>query len=1098
MLALSVRAENHAFFENKVRPILVKHCYECHSEKAGKRKGDLLLDRPSGWLEGGQSGPAVIPGDIEGSLLSLAISHEDPDVAMPKEKLPQGMINVLDRWIQMGAPGPKKVLKESEFSRLGDQEYLMEKAKTHWSFQPVVKPDLPTTREGDSGNVVDRFVLERLRGEGLELSPQADRRSLLRRLSYDLTGLPPSLEEIEAFVGDDDEAAYEKQVDRLLGSPRFGERWGRYWLDLARYADTREWQAAGRDSRYPFAYTYRDYVIKAFNDDMPYDQFLREQLAADFYTERNDDPSLAALGFLTVGSRFRGDQDEIANDRIDVVTRGIMGLTVSCARCHDHKYDPIPTADYYALHGVFRSVADVDNYPIIRSDVDIDPSMLRDYERKREAALAARTAYGVKLAKEAREDFAKKPVEYFEAIFDMSIARTATVQRLISGKKFSETVLTPIGQRIARVPIEKHYLNKPFWRPMALLVKKPAKAFPGAYQAFLKDELPSTEKGGRIDPILWKVLNEKPYPRDGKELMGRYGRVFKQALAKSAEPPYRKLVALIDGESGECHITPEAAVNSTRISGAGRRKIAEFENKVRDLDAEHPAAPPRAMVVEEANLWNARIYNRGDRANRGDAVDRRFLTALGGEKFAADSSGRKELAESIASAENAFTTRSAVDRIWRNLLGKSIVPSPDDLGLQADPPNHPELLDYLASRFVAEGWSTKKTIRRIVLSDTYRQQSGTINEKASSVDPENRLYWRRDIRRLDFEGMRDSILLAAGNLDLATGGRAVEITAPPYTNRRTIYAYIDRVNLDNVFATFDFPSPTQSNPERPQTMVPQQALYGMNDAFVIEQARRLARQLGEINEGKVRQERISHLYRQIFQREPNAAELRLASEFVDGAREGMAVSGRSGWQYGYGIPDPSIPADKRFTPFPFYGKDRDSYRFSKAFPHPKMKYLDLSGTGGHTGREVAHAPTRRWVAPYAGAFRIQSEVQHRSENGDGVRARIISSREGLLKESIVFTETREMNIDKVVLEKGDILDFPVDLNENPNSDAFRHTITIDRIGEPMFGEPGYGKADVITTWDSQGDFAGPPPPPLTGWEQLAHALFMTNEFLFVN
>ncbi len=1097
---LTAAEPNHAFFENRVRPILVKHCYECHSEKAGKRKGDLLLDRPSGWLEGGQSGPAVVPGNIEESLLSFVISHEDPLFAMPEEKLSDGEINVLNRWIQMGAPGPKKAIAESEFSRLGDQEFLGEKAKTHWSFQPVVRPDLPELASEDPENPVDAFVLRKLRAKGLEMAPPADRRTLLRRLSYDLTGLPPTMEEIEEFIGDDDPRAYLKQVDRLLDSPRFGERWGRYWLDIARYADTREWQAAGRDSRYPFAYTYRDYVIRSFNEDLPYNQFLKEQIAADFYAAGEDDPSLAALGFLTVGSRFRGDQDEIANDRIDAVTRGIMGLTVSCARCHDHKYDPIPTTDYYALHGVFRSVSDIDDYPIIETDRDIDPKLAAEYQKKREAALQAKVDYSIKLARDAREEFASRPQEYLRAIYDMSIARSATVQKLITGNKFQETVLTPIGSKIQRVPIEKHYERNPFWRPLALLVKVPEKQFPRTFADFLETESPTTSKGGRIDPAVWAALGKKPLPGNARELMARYGEMIARALQKPEDPSMENALAVVRDEEGECFIRPEEALDATRVSGKGRRIIADFENKVRDLDAEHPGAPPRAMIVEEASLWNARVYERGDRARRGEEVPRRFLTALGGETFSEKNSGRRGLAEEIASPENPFTTRTAANWVWRHLMGKSLIPSPDDMGLQSEPPSHPELLDYLAAQFVEDGWSIKKAVRRIVLSQTYRQ--GTqFDPKAAEVDPDNTLYWRRDLRRLDFEAMRDSLLAAAGYLDLTMGGRAVEITAPPYTNRRTVYAHIDRVNLDDIFATFDFPSPTQSNPERTETTVPQQALYGMNDGFVISQARLLASQLGEIREGNVRQARIAYLFHQVLQRDPSPEELNLASAYIDQAREEVKSPLDSGWRYGYGVPDPAVSAEERFTPFPFFDRSRQEqgYRFSRAFPHQKMKFLSLSATGGHTGHSAEQSPVRRWIAPYEGTFRIHSDLEHRSDKGDGVRLRVISSRQGLIAEQTAFDETKQLQLDAVELTKGEILDFVVDLRETPVSDSFRHTVAIDRSAEKQYGEPGYAAPiGVITNWDSQADFAGPPPPPLTGWEQLAHGLLMTNEFLFLN
>ncbi|MDF1814513.1 MAG: PSD1 and planctomycete cytochrome C domain-containing protein [Verrucomicrobiales bacterium] len=1076
-----------AFFENRVRPILVEHCYECHSEKAGKQKGDLLLDRPSGWLEGGASGPAVIPGNIKDSLLSLAISHEDEDYAMPKEKLPEGKINVLNRWIQMGAPGPKKVLKDTEFSRLGDQDYLKEKAETHWAFQPVANPDLPAI-QGAGENPIDKFVVRKLRQKGLNMNPEADKRTLLRRLSYDLTGLPPTPEEVTSFIENDSENAYEAEVERLLGSEHFGERWGRYWLDIARYADTREWQAAGRDSRYPFAYTYRDWVIDAFNSDMPYNEFLRYQVAADFILENENDPGLAALGFLTVGSRFRNNRDEIANDRIDVITRGVMGLTVACARCHDHKYEPIPTSDYYALHGVFRSSEDIETYPQI-GVADANPKEQADYEKKLKEALQKKEDYKNSLAKEGRDEFRKRPADYMAALYDMSITRKVTVQKLVSGNKYKETALTPVGKKLARVGIEKKYARDPFWRPFHILIKTKDPAFPKALDKFLKEE----KANGKTSPVVLAALEKKPAITSAKLLSQRYGELLSEAVAQKAKPEYSGVLKVYQDPDGIFAITAPDALSASLISGKGRSAIAKLENVIRDLDAEHPAAPPRAMIVDEAKKPVVpRIYNRGLATDRGDSVPRRWLTVFGGAEFPADNSGRGALADALADADNHFTTRAAVNRTWMFLFGEPLVRTPDDMGLQSDPPTHPEMLDWLARQFVEEGWSMKTMIRRMVLSNTYRQSSAN-REDGEKLDPENQLLWKARIRRLDFEAMRDSILSAAGTLDKAMGGRAVEIIAPPYSPRRTVYARIDRVNLDNLFATFDFPSPAQSAPRRPQTMVPQQALYGMNDEFAILQARRLTGFASETEDEKVRRGRINNLYQRVFQRDASPGEIKLGSEFLDQAADGVEVEDRSGWQYGYGSSEEGVSAEERFKPFPYFSKSRDSYQFSEGYPHPKLRHLDLSANGGHPGSDTSLSSIRRWIAPYSGKFKIRSELQHSRKNGDGIRGRLFSSRQGLLRNTHVFNETKGINFPELELEEGEILDFTVDCRTSPNSDAFRLTIEISRVGDTEYAAPG-----MKTAWDSQTDYTGPPPPPLTKWQQFAHALLQTNEFLFID
>ena len=1082
-----------AFFENRVRPILVEHCYECHSEKAGKQKGDLLLDRPSGWLEGGQSGPALVPGNIKESLISLAISHEDEDYAMPKEKLPKGKINVLNRWIQMGAPGPRKVLRESEFSRLGDQDYLLGKAKDHWAFQPLSRPQLPPVIQKNGNNPIDRFITEKLDEAGLVMNPPANRRTLLRRLSYDLTGLPPTPEEVEAFLANQSPHAYSAEVTRLLASPRFGERWGRYWLDIARYADTREWQAAGRDSRYPFAFTYRDWVIDAFNSDMPYDEFLRLQIAADFYTKEKDDPALAALGFLTVGSRFRNNADEIANDRIDVITRGVMGLTVACARCHDHKYDPIPTSDYYALHGIFRSSQDITDYPEIGKPA-ATPQQVADYEKKLAAARNNRDKYKAELAAAGKGDFEKKPAQYMAAIYDMSIARKVTVQKLVSGNEFKETALTPIGRKLDRVRVERKYANNAFWKPFHVLIKRKHPTFPKALRDFI-----AADKQAKIktNPLVLAAIQRKPVPKDPRSLSERYGELIGEILAKRNDENLsqneRAILAEYDDPKGIFSITPNAALAASQINVKGRTAIAKLDNVIRDLDAEHPAAPPRAMVVKEADpLVVSRIYNRGQRSDPGDQVPRRWLTIFGGAEFPEENSGRGALAEALTSPDNQFTTRAAVNRIWMMLLGEPLVSTPGDMGLQSAPPSHPELLDWMTRRFVEDRWSFKNLIKRIVLSRTYRQSSAT-REEAEKVDPENKLYWRARIRRLDFEAMRDSILAAAGNLDPKMGGRAVEITAPPFTNRRTVYAHINRVNLDDLFATFDFPSPIQSSPRRPQTMVPQQALFGMNDDFAIVQARHLAGAASDTDDEKVRRGRVNNLYQRVYQRNATPRELDLASAFLDSASDGAEVRDESGWQYGYGSSENNVNTADRFKPFPYYSKKREAYQFAEAYPHPKLRFLDVSASGGHPGGNTALSSIRRWTAPYSGKFKIRTELQHNRDKGDGIRGRLFSSRQGLLRNTHVFNETKGINFPDIQLEKGEILDFTVDCRESPTSDTFRMTIEITRAGEAEYDEMG-----MKTNWDSQADFTGPPPPPLTKWQQLAHALLQTNEFLFID
>lgn len=384
------------FYEKKVRPLLVKHCYECHSEKAGERQGGLLLDRPSGWLEGGDSNKAVVPGDPSSSLLITAVGYQDDSLQMPPEQpLSADEVAVLTHWVKLGAPGPLKELGETSFSRLGDQAYLFEQAGDHWSFQPIRDVEPPPAPESPwNRSAIDRFIYSALAEQNLTASQPADPRTLIKRLTYDLTGLPPTLEEIEKFntaMETDSDTAVANLVDELLDRSDFGEHFGRMWLDVARYADTDSFYRPDTKTPhyFPFAFTYRDYVIESLNQDKPFDQFVREQLAADLMGFKKGSPELAAVGFLAVGPHANRNAQEALDDWIDVTTRGLLGMTVACARCHDHKYEPIPTADYYALRGVFASVQrigplDEKNLPIIRG-YEADAAERSDYEQKRAA-----------------------------------------------------------------------------------------------------------------------------------------------------------------------------------------------------------------------------------------------------------------------------------------------------------------------------------------------------------------------------------------------------------------------------------------------------------------------------------------------------------------------------------------------------------------------------------------------------------------------------------------------------------------------------------------------------------------------------------------
>jgi cytochrome c553 len=704
------------FFEKSVRPVLANNCTSCHGSK--RHSGGLRLDSRAALTKGGDDGPVVVPGDPAHSPLVRAVRHEGDLKMPPKKKLPDDAIDALTAWVRMGAPWPEEAAAAPV---PGDVSSILAARQSHWAFRPVRLPPLPAVhKEAWVRDPIDRFILAKLEEKGLSPAPEADRRTLIRRLSFDLLGLPPTPEEVEEFVHDPAPGAYEHLVDRLLASPHYGERWGRYWLDVARYADTKGYVFT-EERRFPFAYTYRDYVIRSFNQDLPYDRFVVQQIAADRLPLGDDKRPLAAMGFLTLGRRFLNNQNDIIDDRIDVVGRGLLGLTIGCARCHDHKFDPIPQRDYYSLAGVFASSVEPRDLPTI-----------------------------------------------------------------------TEPEPTP------------------------------------EYRAFEK-ELAALQ------------ADVKKYQKEHAAELKARNRKFRDGLRA-------------------------------------------LQKKVDRLRVTHPGAPPEAMVlVDKPTPVTPHVLLRGNPNNPGQAVPRQFLLVLAGahrQPFH-EGSGRLELARAIASRDNPLTARVLVNRVWLHHFGEGLVRTPSNFGLRGEPPTHPDLLDYLAWTFMDEGWSIKKLHRLILLSATYRQADET-DSRVERLDPENRLLGRMNRRRLDFEALRDSLLAAAGRLDLHMGGKPVDVVARPFSTRRTVYGFIDRQNLPGLFRAFDFASPDASSPQRFETTVPQQALFLMNNPFVVEQGRRLAAR-PDVTSRPNGAARIDYLYRLLYGRPAGPDEVTLGLHFLDEA-----------------------------------------------------------------------------------------------------------------------------------------------------------------------------------------------------------------------
>ncbi len=707
-----------AFFENKIRPLLSAHCLSCHGSQ--KQESSLRLDSRDALTKGGDWGVSLDETNLGSSLLLKAVRHESDAPKMPPDsKLSAEQIADLEKWVKTGAQWPKTTDGKVVPVDLTSPEGIAYARENHWSFKPVKVPTLPKASGAKFlENEIDFFIGSRLAKDKLSMSPKADPRTRLRRVYYDLIGLPPTYEEVATFKRNPTDENWKKTIDDLLARPQYGERWGRYWLDIARYADTMGYNFTN-DNNYHYAYAYRDYVIRSFNDDKPYDQFIKEQIAADQLTLK-DSRDMAAMGFLTLGRK--STNEEMMDDKIDVVTRGFLGLTLQCARCHDHKYDPLSAKDYYALYGVLSSTY--------------------------------------------------QPEE-------------------------------------AELPIVEHEDRLVEWK-------------------------------GFYDNM--KTLEERE-----KELEGQ---------VKKAEK-----------EEDKANL---------------RKERDEIRKQIKELEKKKPAAPTRAMILRDKDKpYNPYVFLRGSHSQKGPKVDRRLpeiLSPLRNGKPFEDGSGRLELAESIADPKNPLTARVMVNRIWQHHFGRGLVTTPSDFGYRGDAPSHPELLDFLAQRFIDSGWSVKAMHRLILTSHTYQQSSLPLpDSKQAQADPENRLLWRQNARRLDWEATRDSILAACGTLNDDVYGPSFKLEEN--SPRRTLYMYVDRQDVPELLRNFDFANPDASTEERSQTTVPQQSLFLMNSQFVTEQVKTLTEKV--MKDAGNRQAGVPMLYRLILQRDPTKKESALMLSYME-------------------------------------------------------------------------------------------------------------------------------------------------------------------------------------------------------------------------
>ncbi len=951
---------------------------------------------------------------------------------------------------------------------------------------------MPSIKSGDWVRTpVDAFILAGLEAAGLSPSPEADRRTLIRRATFDLTGLPPTPGEVDAFVHDQRPDAYDRLIDRLLASPRYGERWGRHWLDVARYADTKGY-VFNQERRYPYSYTYRDYVIRAFNEDKPYDRFVIEQIAADRLGLKDDDApgDLAALGFLTVGRRYLNNNEDIIDDRIDVVTRGLLGLTVACARCHDHKFDPIPTDDYYSLFGIFASSVEPADPPAINGVV---PAALKaDFEAKVAEKQKAIDDFVAAKRAEVIGDMRGRVAVYLRAAFDLGFSTRAMrgdpkLDERARADKLSPNRLRVFSSRWK----DKLDATRSTHDPVFAHWHAFAEAFAGNGADIAKAL--AVDGQNVSNAVVAGSFAETP-PASMAEVVARYGALLAEADKKAREnkgaalddPAWEALRLVLYAEDGPLTLPVEGFLRSRVLDRDESNKVTKLTNDLANLKATHAGAPPRAMVLNDAaSPVEPRVFLRGNPGRPGKTVPRQFLKLLSGpdRRPFREGSGRLELARAIASKENPLTARVMVNRVWLNHFGTGLVTTPSDFGVRSEPPSHPELLDWLADDFVRQGWSIKSIHRRIMLSNTYRQQSENRSE-AIAKDPLNRLWWKFNRRRLEFEAIRDSLLAVSGSLDTEMGGRSVAINDPPFPPRRTVYGYIDRLSLDVVYRTFDFASPDASSPRRLVTTVPQQALFLMNSPFVIAQSRRLAARLESA--GEMPEERISQLYQNLFGREPAANEQALGVAFLGRQRDAGPSLPPPLWSYGVArlAPESQGSPLADFRPLPHW--TGTTWQTGPTLPDPEGHYVSWNSAGGHPGHDSSHAAVLRWTAPRDAAITIEGTLGHASDQGDGVRGLIVSSLGGEIADRVAQNGKVAMRLGRRDVKRGETLDFVVDCRQNDGFDSFTWTPLIRE--DTRRGQK----------WDAAADFHGPAQPGLTPWEEYAQVLLLTNEFVFVD
>jgi cytochrome c553 len=869
------------FFEKCVRPVLVENCLGCHGPS--KAKSGLRVDSREALLAGGDGGPALRPGDPDGSRLIEVIRH-DGDIAMPpKRRLADEEIAALREWVKAGAPWPDSTPK-TQAARPAATPILTAEDRDYWAFRPLHLAAPPAVRNAAwASSPIDRFVLARLEAKGLHPVPPADKRALIRRVTFDLTGLPPMPAEIDAFLADDSAEAFAKVVDRLLASPAYGERWARHWLDIARYGED---QAHTFEARlYPYGYRYRDWVVNAFNDGMPFERFVTEQIAGDLLPDDIDgrDDRLAATGLFALGPVYYGRAvlDEL-DDRVDTLTRGFLGLTVACARCHDHKFDPISQRDYYALAGIFSSTV-YKEYP------QAPPEVVARYDEANAGVKRQIDAIAAFVKRESArwtEQAAGQAARYVVAAWTLANRRKAEPDLPTAEFARAEGLEAFAVDRRLKLLSPAEAARRPYLAQWHALVSAQDATLDLSREEKVKSEV------ARSAEALQAYLLASIRVRDSLKAQADAARTAGVKAGDkplSLDPPAAGLIREIASADGVFALPKDRAEKALAAPVRAELKAMRAE-----LDRLKKAVPPKYPVIhalaDKAHTANLRVHLRGNPATLGDEAPRRFLAVLSAETAApfARGSGRLELARAIASRDNPLAARVFVNRVWAAHFGRGLVATPSNFGRMGEPPSHPELLDWLAARFLDSGGSLKALHREILLSSTYRL-STRMDSQNHEIDPDNVLLWRANRRRLEVEAWRDAMLAASGQLDATLGGPSQDLAAPD-NRRRTLYARISRHSLDGLLRLFDFPDPNLTSDKRPITTVPLQQLFVLNSPFMEQRAGALAARLAAA-EGDD-EARIRRAFVELYGRPATAREVRLGLDFL---AEASAGGGPPAW-----------------------------------------------------------------------------------------------------------------------------------------------------------------------------------------------------------